>query len=554
MDKLRKIWERLTAPRTTGKGARQEYMTRVILVILSAALVIITPLFLITWIIGLFGIDAIITALVLCLSCISCLWLVERGYVKLAIHIPFFLFLLVAVYSIYYYGIDITAVVSYVIMILLAAILQGNKAQRVALFIAITTCWIFGYEYGLRNPESYFVFEVVTTSISLVIIYLLLRFFTSQLEQALIQANTYAAELAEHKFILEEQVAARTLEVTQLAKADRAAREELEQVVAKYGAFMQKVARGDLRGRMEITASADLGLLGQYLNEMVASLRELTAQTVTAAQSITDVTSEIMNATNQQNEATQNQASTIKQTTNTLIQIEIIAEDLVVRAKTTSDTTARTQEASQKGLSAVDETKQGMEHIRSSVGDIAETVLDLGERAQRIGEVIATVDKIAAQSNMLALNAAIEAARAGEAGRGFAIVAQEIQTLSEQSQGATAQVRTILREVQEAIKRAVTATEEADHNVAQGEELTQETSAAIMDLRTQIDEAVRVAVQNADSAQRQAERLGQAGTGMERIDEATQKVVSGAQQMKRAAQDLYALAAQMMQLVAQYQV
>ena len=101
-----------------------------------------------------------------------------------------------------------------------------------------------------------------------------------------------------------------------------------------------------------------------------------------------------------------------------------------------------------------------MNHIREQMESIADSVVRLSEQGQAISEIIATVNDIAEESNLLAVNAAIEATRAGEFGKGFAVVAQEVKSLAEQSRQATAQVRTILMEVQKATSAAVMATEQ----------------------------------------------------------------------------------------------
>src|ERR1700730_3085204 len=102
------------------------------------------------------------------------------------------------------------------------------------------------------------------------------------------------------------------------------------------------------------------------------------------------------------------------------------------------------------GVQAAQHAADGMADLREKVESIAENILALSEQSQRIGEIIATVNDLADQSNLLALNAAIEASRAGEQGRGFAVVATEIRNLAEQSKAATAQVRTILGDIQRA--------------------------------------------------------------------------------------------------------
>src|SRR5260370_4878065 len=96
-----------------------------------------------------------------------------------------------------------------------------------------------------------------------------------------------------------------------------------------------------------------------------------------------------------------------------------------------------------------------MEAIREQAEAVAENIVSLSERTQAIGEIISTVNDLAEQTNLLALNAAIEAARAGEHGRGFAVVAGEGKGLAEESKKATAQVRQILGEIQNANNAAL---------------------------------------------------------------------------------------------------
>src|SRR5690606_7732014 len=125
------------------------------------------------------------------------------------------------------------------------------------------------------------------------------------------------------------------------------------------------------------------------------------------------------------------------------------------------------------------------------------------EQGQAIGEIIAAVNDLAEQSNLLAVNAAIEAAKAGEHGRGFAVVAQEVRSLAEQSKQATAQVRTILQDIQKATTAAVLATEQGSKAVEDGVRQTTEAGEAIAALAEMIDEAAQAATQIAASSQQQ---------------------------------------------------
>jgi len=123
---------------------------------------------------------------------------------------------------------------------------------------------------------------------------------------------------------------------------------------------------------------------------------------------------------------------------------------------------------SRSGEQVITDSIISMAHIKSQVNSIAENILALSERTQQIGDIITTVNDIASQSNILALNAAVEAARAGEHGLGFGVVAEEVRNLAVQSRQATAQVRSILLDIQRAINTTVMVTEEGTKVVEKG--------------------------------------------------------------------------------------
>jgi methyl-accepting chemotaxis protein len=185
---------------------------------------------------------------------------------------------------------------------------------------------------------------------------------------------------------------------------------------------------------------------------------------------------------------------------------------------------------------------------------IAESIVRLSEQSQSIGEIIATVNDLAEQSNLLAVNAAIEAAKAGEQGKGFAVVAQEVKSLSEQSKQATAQVRTILGDIQRATSAAVLATEQGNKAVQAGVKQTTETGEAIRLLADSIAEAAQAATQIAASSQQQMVGMDQVALAMENIKQASVQNVSGTRQAEVAAQSLHELGQKLQQLAAQYKV
>src|SRR3990167_684662 len=161
---------------------------------------------------------------------------------------------------------------------------------------------------------------------------------------------------------------------------------------------------------------------------------------------------------------------------------------------------------------AVQETSATIDEIRQS------------EQGQAIGEIMATVGGLAEQSNLLAVNAAIEAAKAGEAGRGFAVVAAEVKSLAEQSKQATAQVRTILNEIQRATQAAVMAAEQGVKASDAGLATVARADEPIRLLADSLTASAQAAQQILVSAQQQATGLDQVGLAMHNVQQAsTQK-------------------------------
>jgi methyl-accepting chemotaxis protein len=202
----------------------------------------------------------------------------------------------------------------------------------------------------------------------------------------------------------------------------------------------------------------------------------------------------------------------------------------------------------------VQETIEGMTQIKTRVDVIEENILALSERTNQIGEIIDTVNAIASQSNMLALNASVEAARAGEQGKGFAVVAEEVRELAERSRQATAQVKTILSDIQKATNATGMATEEGKKGVDAGVQLVGDMGGAIEQLAVVIDESAQSAMQMAAGGQQQTSGMEQIALAMQNINQVTVQTVSSTRQAEKAAQELNELAGRLTEIVAQYQM
>ena len=344
-----------------------------------------------------------------------------------------------------------------------------------------------------------------------------------------------------------------------MLRSEQEQREYLQTTVGEYVAYMAEVGRGNLAARLPLngdgqTVDDPLIVLGHSLNETIASLQNMILEARETANNLSAAAAEILAATTQQAAGSSEQSAAISQTTTTVDELKTIAEQSVARVQEVADASQRTLQVSHTGQRAVEETIASMVQIKARVESIAENILALSEQTQQIGEIIATVNDIAAQSNMLALNASVEAARAGEYGKGFAVVAAEVRSLAEQSRQATAQVKAILSDIQNATNATVMATEEGTKGADEGVQLAMQAGEAIGQLGTVIDESAQVATQIVAGGRQQVAGVEQIALAMQNINQATAQSIASTRQAEKAAQALNELARSLAEVVQQYRL
>ncbi|EYF04748.1 methyl-accepting chemotaxis protein [Chondromyces apiculatus] len=345
--------------------------------------------------------------------------------------------------------------------------------------------------------------------------------------------------------VSEKELAARV-------EAETASKEELARAVRIYGAFIGRLARGDLSASVEPTGGPELRQLGEDLGAMGHALRTMTVRINEAVVALSSATSEILAVTQEQSAITVETASAVTKTVVTVEEVTQTAQQVADRAKAVSIASQRSVEVSSSGQKAVDQSLGAMDRVNTQVTSISERILVLSEQAQAVGQIITTVNELAEQSNLLALNASIEAARAGEHGRSFAVVAQEVRRLAEQSKDATNKVRGILGEIQRSTNAAVLATEEGTKTVNSAVETAQVAGERIQQLAATISQAASAAAQIVAAAEEQVIVIGQTSQAVRAIEQAASQTVEGTRQSERAARDIGDLATRLGDAVAQY--
>jgi methyl-accepting chemotaxis protein len=313
------------------------------------------------------------------------------------------------------------------------------------------------------------------------------------------------------------------------------------------------IAKGDLTSEIKVEQRGDeIGALHKAFGNMVAGLRDLTRQLREGTNVIAASATQILTASTEMATSATETATAVSQTTATVEEVKQTAQVSKDKARYVADIAQRAADGSEDGRKAVEISVEGTNRIRAQMEAIAESIVRLSEQSQAIGEIISSVNDLAEQSNLLAVNAAIEAAKAGEQGKGFAVVAQEIRNLAAQSKQATAQVRSILGDIQKATSSAVMATEQGSKAVDAGVQQTAQAGETIRLLADSITEAAEAAVQISASHEQQSIGMVQVAQAMENIKQAAQQNANATRQVESGTRDLHELGQKLQQLAARF--
>jgi len=236
----------------------------------------------------------------------------------------------------------------------------------------------------------------------------------------------------------------------------------------------EKIANGDLTVRIDYSSKDEIGKLAAALDKMVLALKEIAttierdSRTVKQEASQVAAVSEEVSATIEEltaqvdsvNSNVNNASAAIEEMTSGIEEVAASAQNVAHASQKLSEEAQKVSQLASEGQKAILSIADVIVQTREKADVTFQIVEKLSESAKNIGEIVDTINSIAEQTNLLALNAAIEAARAGEAGRGFAVVADEIRKLAEESKQATQNIANILRGIVDNSMKASDATKE----------------------------------------------------------------------------------------------
>lgn len=290
-----------------------------------------------------------------------------------------------------------------------------------------------------------------------------------------------------------------------LLEQQKTARELLQRRALELLMEVDPVNKGDLTVRANVTED-EIGTIADSYNVTISNLRKIVSQVQEAAQQVTVTTSNSEGAAQELSKETLRQAEEIA---TALERIRQMSDSIRAVVQGAAQAEAAVQEANMTvaaGDAAMNRTVDGMLAIRDTVTETSKKVKQLGDSSQKISKVVSLIGRFAAQTNLLALKASIEAARAGDEGRGFAVLADEVRVLARQSAEATAEIESLIANIQKETTEVVVAMEAGKEQVVAGTKLVDETRQnlnKITDVSKQISESV-AAIASAATVQSQA--------------------------------------------------
>jgi twitching motility protein PilJ len=325
------------------------------------------------------------------------------------------------------------------------------------------------------------------------------------------------------------------------AQRDEAMRsKQLQENIGDFLNVAMDISGGDFTKKGKVSEDVlgnvidAINLMTEEVGYLLKDVQATTEQVNTGARELTHASRNIVQGAVSQEEIAQ-------EARGQALEVSQQFEELTTTASDTAAIAQRTLEASREGQQAVQETLTGMNSIRREVSNISKSVKSLSDRSLEIQEIVDTISGIAAQTNLLSLNAAIEASGAGEAGARFAIVADEVRRLAEDSAKSTSRVAGLIKSIQTEIQGLVIGIEDGTKEVEQGYKIASQAG-------SQLEQIAQLAQQSSDFANRISEVTRSQVGRVQNVTQAVQSIAATAQSAREQSQSGQDNAEQLRQL------
>jgi len=370
---------------------------------------------------------------------------------------------------------------------------------------------------------------------------------------------TVAAGISWFKVFVADQDNRRRVAELQRQEAERMEREAKRVNDANQAAILrlmnelQLVAEGDLTQQATVTEDIT-GAIADSVNFTVEELRNLVSQVQGTVSRVSDTTGQVEATSTELLAASDEQLREIRETGESVLQMAGRINEVSAQAQQSAEVARQSLTAADSGLQAVQNAIGGMNTIREQIQDTSKRIKRLGESSQEIGEITELISDITEQTNVLALNAAIQAASAGEAGRGFSVVAEEVQRLAERSGDATRQIAALVRTIQTDTQDAVAAMERSTQGVVEGARLSDAAGSALGDIDRVSRRLADLIEQISTQALKEADHANIVVANIQHIFAVTEQTGEGTRSTAQLVRELSRSANELQQSVARFKI
>ncbi len=345
----------------------------------------------------------------------------------------------------------------------------------------------------------------------------------------------------------------RTSEKVAKAVVNQEAQETLQRSVTEFLTITSQIARGDLTLRGKVTNDA-LGNVVDSVNYMLDNFAKVLERVRNAAIDVSSSANQILVSSEQMSSGATQQDQEITNTSSAVEELTVSMKQVSNNAEASAEAARRALDAAEQGNRSVRDTLEGMQRIRASVQATAKKIKSLGDRSLEISEIINVINDITEQTNLLALNAAIEAARAGEAGRGFAVVADEVRKLAEHSRSATKDIAALIKAIQAETNEAVVVMEEGTKEVEVGARLADQAGKALEAISSVVRQSAELVQEISLASKQQVRGTEGVANAMQIISNITRQTSTGARQTARTVETMVKLSEQLNEALSQFRI
>ena len=319
---------------------------------------------------------------------------------------------------------------------------------------------------------------------------------------------------------------------------------------------MQDIAdgEGDLTRRLNIHNQDEFGTLGNAFNRFVERIHSSIREVSSATEQVNEVALRVVSASNSSMLNSDEQASRTNSVAAAINQLGAAAQEIARNAAQASQQASDARNLAEDGQQVVDRSIQAMHQLSEMISASSSNIETLNSKTVNIGQILEVITSISQQTNLLALNAAIEAARAGEAGRGFAVVADEVRNLAHRTQESAQQVQTMIEELQVGARESVGTMSTSQRHSLDSVEIANQAGERLNSVTQRIGEIDGMNQSVATATEEQTSVVESINMDITEINTLNQEGVENLQSTLRACSDLEQQASRLKQLVGSFRI